>query len=93
MTVDPVVDPQTARRDRRIVLAIAGLVAATILISTLVPALTGHAARAPAEDPTCAEWSDGCRVCRRIEDGIACSLPGIACTPGAMACLRHIREP
>ncbi|MFY9290143.1 MAG: hypothetical protein WAP03_05545 [Methylorubrum rhodinum] len=93
MTVDASRDPQTARRDKRIVWGIAGLVAATVLIGALAP--SGHmpAALAPADDPACAEWGDGCKVCRRLEAGAACSLPGIACTPGTMACLRATGEP
>ena len=46
----------------------------------------------------CREWSDGCSVCavipRGVEhngtiseaDTVACSLPGIACQPAAIAC-------
>ena len=35
--------------------------------------------------PTCAEWSDGCAVCKR---GMAvyCSTPGIACQPAEIVC-------
>jgi hypothetical protein len=35
--------------------------------------------------PACAEWSDGCTVCKR---GMAvyCSTPGIACQPREIAC-------
>ncbi|MEH3118155.1 MAG: hypothetical protein PGN25_11345 [Methylorubrum populi] len=95
MAADPLHDPQTARRDRRVALGVLALVAATVLLGALAPrASRPHAALAPAEDPACAEWGDGCKVCRRIEDGgAACSLPGIACTPGAVACLRRIGEP
>ena len=97
MTADASRDPQTARRDRRVALGIAGLVAATVLIGALAPmgGSAGHkaAALAPADDPACAEWGDGCKVCRRLETGAACSLPGIACTPGPVACLRGAGEP
>ena len=36
----------------------------------------------------CAAWSDGCQICQRGHDGgpAACSLPGIACTRGPIAC-------
>jgi hypothetical protein len=93
MSAIPLTDPQTARRDKRIVWGIIGLIAATVLIGTFGPARTKPPALAPAEDPACAEWGDGCKVCRRLESGFACSLPGIACTPGAMACLRGTGEP
>jgi len=33
----------------------------------------------------CREWSDGCAVCLR-SDAVHCSLPGVACLPGAIAC-------
>jgi hypothetical protein len=33
----------------------------------------------------CREWSDGCAVCLRT-DAVHCSLPGIACLPGPIAC-------
>ena len=36
---------------------------------------------------TCQEWSDGCAVCARREDGsFHCSLPGISCQPTGLAC-------
>ena len=38
-------------------------------------------------NPNCAEWTNSCQVCRRDADGkMNCSLPGIACQPGAMVC-------
>lgn len=37
---------------------------------------------------SCPSWGDGCTVCTRTGDGgSACSLPGIACTPGPLACM------
>lgn len=97
MAADPRTDPQTARLDRRVTWSVIALVAVTVLVGALVPAAPPPAALAPAAvlaaDPACAEWSDGCKVCRRTEDGVACSLPGIACTPGAMSCQRTAGEP
>ncbi|CAO4174525.1 hypothetical protein [Methylorubrum populi] len=93
MPADPDHDPKTARRDRRVALSVLALVAATVLIGALAPRTAPQAVLAPAQDPACAEWGDGCTICRRAEDGAACSLPGIACTPGAMACLRPTGEP
>ena len=47
------------------------------------PTLEGYA----LIDQACREWTNGCAVCRRQEDGaIGCSLPGIACQPVAIAC-------
>ena len=41
-------------------------------------------------DATCAEWTDGCRVCVKPTSGEAtCSNPGIACTPRAISCSRR----
>ena len=65
------------------------LVVATVLLGEILPG--GHAApvRSAADDPTCLEWSDGCRVCQRLAEGPACSLPGIACQSGEQQCLRQ----
>lgn len=78
-------------RDRGALAAwgIVGLTAATVLLGALLPAARPHQPLSPADDRTCQEWSDGCQVCRRLADGPACSLPGIACTPGAPRCQRH----
>ncbi|EIM27411.1 hypothetical protein [Microvirga lotononidis] len=47
----------------------------------------------PPGGPACAEWTDGCVVCRRTPDGLACSTPGIACVPAAPRCLRPTGVP
>jgi hypothetical protein len=39
-----------------------------------------------AGHPECQEWTDGCMVCKRVEDKVACSTPGIACQPVATIC-------
>ncbi len=37
----------------------------------------------------CLEWTDGCRVCARQQDGsTACSNVGIACVPQQARCTR-----
>jgi hypothetical protein len=42
---------------------------------------------------SCAEWTNGCAVCARDEAGdFACSTPGIACQPKAVACSRQIQK-
>ncbi|MDP4024292.1 hypothetical protein Q8W71_16825 [Methylobacterium sp. NEAU 140] len=65
------------------------LVVATVLIGALAPARHAAPARSAAEDAACLEWSDGCTVCQRRAEGPACSLPGIACQPGAPRCLHR----
>lgn len=65
------------------------LVVATVLLGALLPARNGGPASSVAEDRGCLEWTDGCRVCQRLAEGPACSLPGIACTAGEMRCLRR----
>jgi len=40
-----------------------------------------------AAHPECLEWTDSCRTCTRSPDGrVACSTPGIACTPKQVVC-------
>lgn len=68
---------------------IAILVVATVLLGELLPARHPAPARSVADDPACLEWTDGCRVCQRLADGPACSLPGIACQTAEPRCLRH----
>lgn len=80
--------PDASPRDASALVAwsVAAVVAATVLLGALLPGRP-HAPASPAADPACLEWSDGCSVCRRRAEGPACSLPGIACTPGALRCL------
>ncbi|SCZ09847.1 hypothetical protein [Microvirga guangxiensis] len=40
------------------------------------------------QEPTCSEWTDGCIVCSRNPQGLACSTPGIACVRQAPRCLK-----
>jgi len=41
------------------------------------------------DHPACLEWTDGCLVCARQEDGSsACSMVGVACLPAAAVCLK-----
>ena len=68
---------------------IAILVVATVLLGELLPARHPAAVRSVADDPACLEWTDGCRVCQRLAEGPACSLPGIACQSVEPRCLRH----
>lgn len=90
MTPPPNEVPPKAR-DGAIALSVGALALAAVLLGQPAPPSPAPAATAgdPAEDAACAEWSNGCRVCIRRADGPACSLPGIACTPGASACTRQ----
>lgn len=90
-------DPESSGRDGPIALAIAALVLATVVIGSLGPSAPHRPAQAqsvlPDGDPSCVEWSNGCQVCRRLEEGPICSTPGIACTPGAQECLHRTTGP
>ena len=81
---------ETCLRDVAIRLAAVTLAAAVIL--PLVP-IDQRVRAAPTlenfarVDEACREWSDGCAVCRRQEDGaVGCSSPGIACQPSPVTC-------
>ena len=40
-----------------------------------------------APDANCVAWTDGCRICRRTDDGKAsCSNIGMACQPEQISC-------
>ena len=69
------------------------IVFGTVALANILPTAVAH--RTPStpasfdKEPTCAEWTDGCIICQRTEQGPACSMPGIACVPRAQACLRR----
>lgn len=72
------------------VVLLAAIIALVIVAFAVV---AGASASSPsggqtAADPACSEWTDGCVVCSRTGQGLACSTPGIACVPQAMHCLR-----
>ncbi|MGU3358696.1 hypothetical protein ACLBWX_00015 [Methylobacterium sp. M6A4_1b] len=91
MADDLTSDAPTRSHDRRVAWSVVALTAATVLIGAAVPAPSHPRAHAePSADTACAEWGDGCRVCQRGADGIACSLPGIACVPKEQSCLRRV---
>ncbi len=69
------------------------LAALTALIVTAMAVLVGVFGAPPQErraapEPTCSEWTDGCVVCARTPEGLACSTPGIACLRQAPRCLK-----
>ena len=81
-----------SRRDDIIGFALAlALVLGTVALAHVLPAATSASPPStPAFDSeTCAEWTDGCIVCQRTSEGLACSTPGIACVPRERQCLRR----
>jgi hypothetical protein len=58
------------------------------LAAVVFAILIGFAVSGSAALASCQEWTDGCVVCARRPDGIACSTPGIACVKGPVQCLR-----
>lgn len=78
------------QRDELIGLTLAGVIALLVVTfavfaGTLAPAPERASRSGP---PACSEWTDGCIVCARRPEGLACSTPGIACTRGAQRCLK-----
>ena len=65
---------------------LAAVVAVVVAVLLAVPA-TGGEAGGGAPSAACREWTDGCTVCARTSEGLACSTPGIACTRGQARCL------
>lgn len=41
-----------------------------------------------AQNPACAEWTDGCVLCIRADNSTQCSTTGIACVPAGLTCKR-----
>ena len=72
--------------------ALSALVALLIVSVVVIAGVSGlerpQAQQGAGPEPTCAEWTDGCVVCQRGPQGLACSTPGIACTRTAPRCLR-----
>jgi hypothetical protein len=83
-----------SRRDDLIGLVLALAIAlGTVALAHVLPAATSAGPPStPASfdnEPTCAEWTDGCIVCQRTDQGPACSMPGIACVARERQCLRR----
>ncbi|MBZ6076705.1 hypothetical protein [Microvirga puerhi] len=71
--------------------ALAATIAITAALATVVLAILIGLSSPQATEPSasCREWTDSCMVCSRQPAGIACSTPGIACTPRPLQCLRR----
>ncbi|WP_445502227.1 hypothetical protein [Microvirga sp. G4-2] len=78
-------------RDEALAVVLAILVALAV---TMLAVLAGAFAEMPeagqgaVREPSCSEWTDGCIVCARTPQGLACSTPGIACVRQAPRCLK-----
>jgi len=87
----------------RILLALA-LIVPAVALADIAPRLPTPPVPAPApspppprpvqvfgeDNPKCAEWTDGCIVCKRQDDrSVACSMVGVACLPAEPACTRN----
>ena len=70
------------------------LLAAVVALVIVAFAVVAGASTSPRAEgqaqpaPACSEWTDGCIVCARTAQGLACSTPGIACTRSAPRCLK-----
>jgi hypothetical protein len=78
------------QRDEALALSIAGVIALLVVafavfVGVVTPASKGSTR---AGQPTCSEWTDGCIVCARRPEGLACSMPGIACVRKEPRCLK-----
>jgi hypothetical protein len=80
----------TTREDRIGFAAIAAIVIGAVALAHFAPGAKPQAVPSSAgPDAACAEWTDGCIVCQRTDQGPACSTPGIACVRGETRCLRQ----
>jgi hypothetical protein len=75
------------QRDETIALSLAGVIA-FLVVAFAVFAGTVTPAAERSGQPTCSEWTDGCIVCARRPEGLACSMPGIACVRKEPRCLK-----
>lgn len=83
----------SARADLIVVLAILAIAIGTVVLAQVLPeagrAVSPSTPSVFDREPTCAEWTDGCVVCQRTDQGPSCSMPGIACVRAAERCLRR----
>ena len=81
-------------RDLAVTLAIAAVAAGTIALAHLLPSAAGRSGGPSTQsfadrEPTCSEWTDGCIVCQRTEQGPSCSTAGAACVRKDVQCLKR----
>jgi hypothetical protein len=70
--------------------AIAAIAIGTVALAHLAPGAKPEAVSSSSgPDAACAEWTDGCIVCQRVDGQPTCSMPGIACVRGETQCLRR----
>jgi len=79
-----------AERDESLAVSVAVVTAlAAAMLAVLATVFSPRPdAQGAAREPACSEWTDGCIVCARTAQGLACSTPGIACVPQAPRCLK-----
>jgi hypothetical protein len=84
-------DVPSRRDDLFGLILVLALVVGTVALAHFLPTSPGPPSTPASFDgePTCAEWSDGCIICQRTNQGVACSTPGIACVPRERHCLRR----
>ena len=68
--------------------ALAAIIALLIVAFATVAAISLPGHEQTDQEPACSEWTDGCVVCARSPQGLACSTPGIACVRQAPRCLK-----
>ena len=51
-----------------------------------MPALEPLPVERYGQTNACVEWTDGCMVCRKSSDELACSTRGPACVPAEIVC-------
>jgi len=80
----------TTRDDRIGFAAILAVAVGTVALAHWAPGAKPEAApSASGPEAACAEWTDGCVVCQRVDGEPMCSMPGIACVRGETKCLRR----
>ncbi len=84
-------------RDEALAVILSIVIALTTVTFAVLAGSGAFGMQTPVQDttpgPSCAEWTDGCVVCRRAPEGLACSTPGIACMRSAPRCLRPAGVP
>jgi hypothetical protein len=78
------------QRDEALALTLAGVIALLVVTFAVFVGVVTPAAERAAQtgQPVCSEWTDGCVVCARRPEGLACSMPGIACVRKEPRCVK-----
>jgi hypothetical protein len=78
------------QRDEALALTLAGVIALLVVTFAVFAGVVTPVAERAAHtgQPACSEWTDGCVVCARRPEGLACSMPGIACVRKEPRCVK-----